>query len=82
MKLKGYISLNGAKVKLVNERKVNTKGKGQKSRDKSLQRYQKIYENAEAINKDNSQKFARKLGREAKRIEQRKKRKAKRIGSK
>jgi len=57
---------------------VNTNGKGQKSRDKSLQRNQKIYDNAEAINKDNSQKFARKLGREEKRIEQRKKRQAKR----
>jgi len=78
MKLKGYISVNGAKVQLVNERKVYTKGKGQKSRDKSLQRNQKIYENAEAINKDNSQKFARTIGREAKRIEQRKKRQAKR----
>jgi predicted acetyltransferase len=78
MKLKGYISVNGAKVELFNQRKVNTNGKGQKSRDKSLQRNQKIYDNAEAINKDNSQKFARKLGREEKRIEQRKKRQAKR----
>lgn len=71
MKLKGYISVNGAKVELINERKVYTNGKGQKSKDKSLVRYQKIYENAEAINKNNSQKFARKLGREEKRAKQR-----------
>lgn len=82
MKLKGYINVNDAKVELINERKVYTNGKGQKSRDKNLVRYQKIYENAEAINKDNSQKFARKLGREEKRIEQRKKRQAKRQAKK